>query len=103
MNYYKGLRNIGEDRSIRICCEELLFHKDFEGLLENILLMITEDIRNIMTLVKGIIVKLTINESKRRVSKVVLSSSSSIYSVDYEVKESLLYVTFNLEVKKNLN
>lgn len=48
--------------------------------------MITEDIRNIMSIVKGIIITLGVNEDIKAVGNVILSETTSATAVDYEVK-----------------
>ena len=65
--------------------------------------MITEDIRNIMSIVKGIIITIGINEKNEAKGNVILSENTSATSIEYEVKESLLYIKFHLKVKSKLN
>ena len=51
-----------------------------------------------MTIVKGIIVTFGINEQKKDTCNYILSESVSADSVDYEVKDNLLYVKFSLKI-----
>lgn len=59
--------------------------------------MITEDVGNIMKIVKGIIIRWAINKNNaKKTSKLVISEFASATSVDYEVKDQLLNITINL-------
>jgi len=72
-------------------------------LIETILLMITEDVRNIMKIVKGIILSLSVNTSKNKKANVIISTNVSAVSVEYSVKDQLLYLIIGLKMDKNLN
>ena len=65
---------MGGDENIKVALEKLLFHNDFNRLVECIVIMIAEDVSNIMKIVKGIIIKLDINNKKsKRNARVRLS------------------------------
>lgn len=58
---YKQQLKQGTTLPIKIASEKFLYNSSFCDLLERILLMVTEDIGNIMSIVKGIIIKFQIN------------------------------------------
>lgn len=66
-------------------------------------MMITEDVKNIMNLVKGIIIRFDINKGGKEVANIILSENTSINGVVFEMRESLLYMTFNMKIKNELN
>lgn len=66
--------------------------------------MITQDVSNIMRIVKGIIIKWSINDNKaKRRANLIISNHVSIISIDYEVKSEILNIILNLEMNKNIN
>jgi hypothetical protein len=74
INYYEKSLEFGNDFSIKIALEKLIYQKQFNRLVESIIIMITEDVGNIMKIVKGIIIKWSINDkNKRKRAKLVIS------------------------------
>lgn len=71
--------------------------------MESIIIMITEDVGNIMKIVKGIIIRWDINSSSKKRANIVISEFASAVSVGYMIKDQLLYITINLDMKKQLN
>ncbi len=59
--------------------------------------MITEDVSNIMKIVKGIIIRWDINKREsKKTGKVLIGESARATSVYYEVKDGLLIININL-------
>jgi hypothetical protein len=68
ISYYEEYLKVGGDESIKVAVEKLLFQHAFNRLVECIVMMIAEDVSNIMKIVKGIIIKLSINNKFNKVS-----------------------------------
>ena len=66
ISYYEEYLKAGGDEDIKVALEKLLFHNNFNRLVECIVIMIAEDVSNIMKIVKGIIIKLDVNNGKSR-------------------------------------
>jgi oligoendopeptidase F len=66
ISYYEEYLKAGGDEDIKVALEKLLFHNNFNRLVECIVIMIAEDVSNIMKIVKGIIIKLDVNGGKSR-------------------------------------
>ena len=66
ISYYEEYLRAGGDEDIKVALEKLLFHNNFNRLVECIVIMIAEDVSNIMKIVKGIIIKLDVNNGKSR-------------------------------------
>jgi hypothetical protein len=66
ISYYEEYLKAGGDEDIKVALEKLLFHNNFNRLVECIVIMIAEDVSNIMKIVKGIIIKLDVNSGKSR-------------------------------------
>lgn len=66
ISYYEEYLKAGGDEDIKVALEKLLFHNNFNRLVECIVIMIAEDVSNIMKIVKGIIIKLEVNSGKSR-------------------------------------
>lgn len=99
ISYYEEYLRAGGEESIKVAVERLLFHPDFNRLVECIVIMIAEDVSNIMKIVKGIIIKLDINNQKsRRTARIRVSELASLVSVDYEVRDELLSITINIQM-----
>jgi hypothetical protein len=82
INYYEKYLEYGGQQCMKIALEKLLFQKEFSRLIECIVLMITEDVSNIMKIVKGIIIKWDINKkSNKKRGKIVICELASAVSV----------------------
>lgn len=66
-------------------------------LIENILLMISEDVNNIMKIVKGIVLKFTINKvlTKKKAKVIIFEYANAIF-VEYEVIDNILNIIIHL-------
>lgn len=88
ISYYEEYLKAGGEESIKVALEKLLFHNNFNRLVECIVIMIAEDVANIMKIVKGIIIKLDVNNKQSKKSaKVRVSQLANLTSVNYEVKD----------------
>jgi len=65
ISYYEYLK-VGGEENIKVALEKLLFNNSFNRLVECIVIMIAEDVSNIMKIVKGIIIKLDVNNKKSK-------------------------------------
>lgn len=103
IQYYEKYLEVGQGDGLKVALERLLFQKGFNRLVESIIIMITEDVGNIMKIVKGIIIRWDINAASKKRANIVISEFASAVSVGYMIKDQLLYITINLDMKKQLN
>jgi len=83
--------------------EHLLMNSEMYNIIVTLLMMIAEDIKSIMKIIKGILIKFELNKKVDKVKPIIISTTTNLCSIEYVINESILHIILNLEMSNNLN